>query len=395
MKKVYLDGASNTPMSLSVLMSMLPYMLPTFKGNSMSIHDFGIKAGIAVERARKSILTDLGFDLDSANLTFTSGATEGNNWVITSILFDYLKNPIAEKPHVICSVTEHASVLNSCKRLEECGIEVTYVPLHSSYALRLKDIKPLIKKNTKLICCMAVNNETGVNNHVEEIAKYANKMGISVLMDCTQALSYGGIHNLIGKHFPSVSHFSFSGHKIYGPSGIGALISRQNPPTNALIVGGAQESGLRGGTVNVPGAVGLAKAVKMMRYGDIRKHYEYLFIFLHNYAKKFFPKMTTNGSTNNFNIISLNFSEYFNVDNLAAILANYSIAVSAGSACDSEHDETKGEFNGSHVLQSMGLSEKAIRNSIRVSFTRQTKISDIKRLINALRQIQKDFQLEE
>lgn len=381
-KDVFLDGASNSPLDKRVFKAMKPYLSQKFVGNSSSIHDFGVKSSIAIEESRATIAKALG--VKSEEVFFTSGASESNNWVIKTLSM----NIIAESPyhtgHIICSATEHSSVIQACKEMERLGISVTYLEgSGGDGAVLCKDVKKAIKTDTFLICVMALNNETGVKNDVEAIAKFATTHKIRTLVDCTQWLSYGGNTLNLGKIFPHADYLSFSAHKIYGPLGVGCLIARSNVKKylRSLISGGAQEDGLRGGTSNTAGIVGLAKSIELLRNDDLSVHYEYLYNYL---TDRIGGRAYLNASPYHLNIINLNFSKMFNYDNLAAVLATYGIAVSAGSACDSEHNETLEAFNPSHVLLNLGLNEREIRNSIRISFTKFTTIKDIEQFIEVI-----------
>lgn len=384
MKDIYLDGASNTPIDKDVLRAMKPFLSPKFVGNSNSPHSFGIKADQAIYEARKTIADCLKVEVN--DVFFTSGATESNNWAIKSVVFeDFLDS--GNKKHIICSSTEHDSVLNCCKQVEKLGVEVTYVnPPKDTGKITLDEILPFIREDTGLICVMAVNNETGVVNDIENITRKAAELGIKTLVDCTQLMSYGGEYMELGKKFHYANFFSFSSHKIYGPLGVGCLITQGVKPT-PLIIGGAQEQGVRGGTSNTAGIVGLGVAIKKMHKKDYSKFYESLRKYLQRELSDKIPGVYFNYWSGHANIISLNCSNVVKLDNLARELADYGIAVSAGSACDAEHDETQGDFHPSHVLKALGMTEKEIRNTIRISFTKYTTEKDIDRFIKILKEI--------
>lgn len=381
-KDVFLDGASTSPLDKRVLKAMKPYLSQKFVGNSSSIHDFGIRSSIAIEESRFTIAKALG--VKSEEVLFTSGATESNNWVIKSLGIRALSESPDHTGHIICSATEHSSVIHACRELEKLGISVTYLRGSGiDGAITRKDVRRVARSDTFLICVMALNNETGVKNDVEDVAKYARAHKICTLVDCTQWLSYGGDTLNIASIFPHGDYFSFSGHKIYGPTGVGCLIARTDVKKylTPLISGGSQEGGLRGGTSNTAGIVGLAKSIELLRKTDLSEQYEFLYNYL---LDSLGSGVSLNATPYHTNIINLNFSKIFNYDNLAAVLATYGIAVSAGSACDAEHNETLGDFHPSHVLSSLGFHEREIRNSVRVSFTKFTSIRDIDRFIKVI-----------
>lgn len=398
MKNIFLDAASNTNLDPEVLKAMKNYLNESFVGNSRSIHDFGIKASQAVEDARSKL--GCIFGVPAENIIFTSGATEGNNTVIKSLAYRELsskKKKKDQKRHIICGATEHDSVINPCKQLEKIGFEVTYIKPHADGKIYLQDVKSAVKLNTMLICIMAVNNELGVENQTYEITNYAKEVNIPTLVDCTQLVSYGKESLWLRYVYPAASFFTFSGHKIYGPLGTGCLVANGDSiellKGNGLIVGGAQELSIRGGTSNVTGIVGLAQAVELMELQSYSNFYSDLYSYLVTSLTNLCGDLwSLNVVPDHKNIISLNFEKYFDLtDSLAADLAIRGVGVSAGSACDSDHDETEGAFNPSHVLVAMGYSENTVRNTIRVSFCKSTTKKDIDYLVSQIKSI-KEYQ---
>lgn len=384
-KEIYLDGAASTPLDPRVLKTMKPYLLPKHVGNSHAIHDFGIQNMLAIEKARTSISEIL--QCTSKEIFFCSGATEANNWIIKSIALHEIfkeKNP---RLHMICGASEHASVLKACQQVEKWGIQVSYV--HGSGkdgTVLAKDIKALLTSKTVLVCIMAVNNETGVKNEIEAITRLTKKNKILSLIDCTQWMSCGGNDMKLINCFPQGDFFSFSAHKIYGPTGVGCLIARSDVQKylDAFIIGGAQERGFRGGTSNTAGIVGTAKAMELLSNENLCPQFNVLFNYLVNKLCIEQKICKLNASPIHYNIVSLNFGESLHCDNLAASLAAIGMAVSAGSACDSTHIEDQGQFNPSHVLLDLGLPENEIRNTVRVSFTKYTTISDLVQFIKGI-----------
>lgn len=400
---IFLDAASNTPVDKRVFKAMKPYLSEDFVGNSRSIHNFGIKASEIIEEERRDVAKI--FETSPFNIVFTSGATESNNMVIKGLAYAELckENKKEQRKHIICGATEHDSVINPCKQLEKLGFEVQYIRPGANGRISADTLKNHIRKDTMLICVMAVNNELGTTNEVAKIADQAYLRSIPTLVDCTQLVSYGGDCLQFKKLFPHASFFTFSSHKIYGPEGVGCLVANDNwldlLKNNGLVVGGAQELGLRGGTMNVAGIVGMCEAVKLMSQESYKEYYENLYYYLQvRLNETFGSKCKLNAVPEHRNIISLNFSQIINSDSLAMDLAMRGIGVSAASACDSEHDETEGGFNPSHVLSALGLTEKEIRNTIRISFCKYTTKKDIDQLILQLQDIketnEKILQLE-
>lgn len=382
MKEIYLDGAANTPLDKAVFKQMKPYLADGFVGNSFAIHDFGIRASQAIEHARMQVAEAV--KATPEEVFFTSGATEGNNWIIRSVADEQLVNGM-QRPKIVCGATEHSSVLKACLALSGFGFDVVVVKPKKRGALTLADVRKIIDDKTCLVCAMAVNNETGVSNEVDKIAQLAKRKGAITLSDCTQLMAYGGKDIELCSRYPHVDCFTFSAHKFYGPTGVGATIVRKDIKLPPFMKGGAQEFGMRGGTSNTAGIVGLGAAIEQLH----NHHYDTDFSLLFHY---FFTNLEKRGKLNvvpnHVNIISANFAGYCHTNNLASVLATYGIAVSAGSACDAEHDDVNG-YNPSHVLSVLGLSENEIRNTIRVSFTKYTTKKDIDRLFKALDDIHK------
>lgn len=393
MKEIFLDAASNTPVDKRVFKAMKPYLKENFMGNSRSIHGFGIKASKIIEEQRNKIAKI--FNVPSNNIVYTSGATESNNMVIKGLAYKEMtsgKPKKDQKRHIICSATEHDSVINACKQLAKLGFKIDYVYPEADGIIYLENVKKLITNKTLLICVMAINNELGVENDVYNITEYAYKEEIFTLVDCTQLLGYGGGSLQLRLLYPYASFFTFSGHKIYGPEGTGCLVATDNNLEelygNGLVVGGAQEYGLRGGTMNVAGVVGISTAVQLIDsyIYKLPMHYEKLYFYLKELLLENFGSFPLNVEPDHKNIISLNFGSCFKgyVNSLAETLAIRGIAVSAGSACDSEHNESEGAFNPSHVLKALNLSDDDIRCTIRISFNRHTTLKDINRLVEEL-----------
>ena len=383
-KIIYLDSAANTPLDKRVFSAMKPYLSESFMGNSHAIHPYGIKALQAIEEGRETIAKITGYN--ASEIYFTSGATESNNWVLKSLALHELYEEKNPKLHMVVSAIEHASVLNTCKQIEKMGFHITYVQPNKDGVIQPKDIRAAIRFNTLLVCVMAINNETGAKNSINAIGEIAHKNKSLMMSDCTQFLTYGGKHMCLKSIIPNVDYITFSSHKIYGPTGVGCLIVRKRAPIYSLITGGSQEQGLRGGTSNTAGIVGMCAAYKLMAENNYVGHYTSLYDYLINKLTYYNIPYKINGCVAHKNIINLNFSAFTQDSDLASTFAIYNIACSAGSACDVSQG---GDQAPSHVLTAMKIPEQEIHNSIRVSFSKYTTKKDIDSFIEVVLKIYK------
>lgn len=383
MSTVYLDGASNTPLSREAAKAMAPYLSSKWVGNSMSTHEAGVGAANVLYNVRGSMAEIL--DVPTHQLCFTSGASESNNWAIKATAAQWRLEHPDGGGHIICSALEHDSVIRACEQAAQLfGITVTWVKPFSrtESAMTLEDVLKAERSDTFLICVMAVNNELGIENAVSDITSYAARRGIKTLVDCTQALGYGGASLAIGTRWPDATFMSFSAHKFYGPTGVGGLITRV--PLMPLIAGGAQEDGRRGGTHNLAGIVGMAAALEELAKQDWQQHYHNLIMYLNKQLAAKVSGVSFTVWPTHYTIANLNCSAVIKTSHLASLLDCEGISVSAGSACDATHNELEGEFNGSHVLVALGMTEEEIRNTVRLSFLRTTTTRDIDKFVKAL-----------
>lgn len=390
-KLVYLDSAANTPLDREVFNAMKPYMIHTFKGNSHSVHPDGVKAKIAINNARGNIAKILGVKV--SEVYFTSGATEANNWVIKSLALTELSKPANERRmHILCSATEHSSVLRTCLSLATLGFEIEIYNCMANGKLNARCIRNKVRPDTLLVCAIAVNNETGVINDVEEMAAYTYKNNKKTLFlaDATQLIPLGGSKIKLAKNYPHVDFFTFSAHKFHGPLGIGALIKRDDVELAPLFTGGSQENGLRAGTSNTAGIIGMAAALKNLS-SNTRLYCQLsqaLDEGLDKINKKYDLSIHRNVSTytGEEHVININCSSIGNFVDLASTFAIYGIECSSGAACD-EADEDDDKPAASHVLLAMGIPENEIHASVRISFNKYNTVNDIQAFCKALEAI--------
>jgi cysteine desulfurase len=360
MQRVYLDNNATTPLLPEVFEAMRPYYLERF-GNASSIHQQGQQARAAVEQARESVAALLG--CRAAEVVFTSGGTEGDNLAIFGV--------VGSGDHIITSTIEHHAVLNACKRLEQMGCEVTYVPVDGRGLVDPAAIAAAIRPSTRLITVMMANNETGVVQPVADIGKVAQERGILFHTDAVQAA---------GKIPVSVKEIgcqllTFSGHKLHGPQGTGALYVRRGTLLKPLFYGGRHERSRRAGTENLPGIVGLGRAAEIAREwlvncGDgemaaMRDRLEQTIL-----ARVERARVNSAGAPRTPNTSNIVF-ECIEGEALVIALDLKGVSVSTGAACSS------GAIEPSHVLTAMGLSGEGARASIRFSLGKQTTEEDI------------------
>lgn len=375
---IYLDNNATTRIAPEVLEAMMPYLTDNF-ANANSTHQFGLGAYEAVKAARLSISELLGAETNE--ITFTSGATEAINLAIKGIAENY----IHKGKHIITVSTEHSAVLDTCDYLVQKGYEVTYLPVKSDGLIDLSILKEAIRNDTILVSVMYVNNETGVIQPIKEIAEQAHSVGAFFMTDATQAV--GKIPIQVDEL--GIDLLCFSGHKIYAPKGVGVLFAKQRLPNrvkiSALLHGGGHERGIRSGTLNVPGIIGLGKACEIAKK-EMQKNAKYIGD-LRNYLETELLKIentTVNGNIEHrlYNVTNLCF-DGADSDAIIMGLSNSEndlplIAVSNGSACTSTSIEP------SHVLTAMGLDEKAAFNSIRFSLGKYNTIDDTNHCISQL-----------
>ncbi len=379
---IYLDNNATTPMDPRVLETMLPYFTEHFGNAASRNHPFGWEAEEAVDYAREQVAKLIG--ADPKEIIFTSGATEGDNLAIKGVYEMYA----TKGNHIITCVTEHKAVLDTCKHIEKLGGEVTYLPVKENGLIDVKQLEASIKPTTILIAIMYANNEVGVIQPVKEISALARKNGVLFFTDATQAV--GKIPVDVNKD--GIDILTFSGHKMYGPKGIGVLyVRRKNPrvKVTAQMDGGGHERGMRSGTLNVPGIVGIGKACELCRL-EIEEDTKRI-SKLRNKLESELLKLEeayVNGSPEHRlpHVSNISF-KYVEGEGLMMGF-NKNIAVSSGSAC------TSASLEPSYVLKALGLGDDLAHSSLRFGLGRFTTeeqidytIEKVSNTVNRLREM--------
>jgi len=360
MHRVYLDNNATSPLLPGVFEAMRPYFLEKF-GNASSIHQQGQQARAAVEQARERIAELV--NCRPAEIVFTSGGTEGDNLALFGLV----------KPgdHVITSAVEHHAVLNACKRLEEMGCEVTYLPVDGRAQVDPEDVRRAICPATKLISIIFANNETGVLQNVKEIGKIAAEADVYFHTDAVQAA---------GKVPIDVKEIrcdllSLTAHKMHGPQGAGALYVRKGTLLQPMFYGGRHERSRRAGTENLPGIVGLGKAAEIAQQGFMDGSVERMASLRDRLEKTIVETLdqvnvNSGGAPRVPNTTNIVF-DCLEGEAMVIALDLKGLSVSTGAACSS------GAIEPSHVLTAMGLSPERARGSIRFSLGKQNTEDDI------------------
>jgi cysteine desulfurase len=355
---IYMDNHATTPMDPRVLDAMLPYFGKIFGNAASRNHQFGWEAEQAVDLAREQIAKLIG--CTPKEIIFTSGATESNNLAIKGIAEMYRE----KGNHIITQVTEHKAVLDTCKKLEKMGCEVTYLPVQEDGLVSVDAVRAAITDKTILVTIMYANNEIGVVQPIPEIGKLCHERGILFHTDAVQAV--GKIP--VNVQADNIDVMSLTAHKIYGPKGVGALyVRRRNPRVQITeqINGGGHERGMRSGTLNVPGIVGLGKACEIagaemeaetVRLKELR---DYLKTKLENAL----DYVHVNGNMDHHLPGNLNMSFVY-VEGESLLMGINDIAVSSGSAC------TSATLEPSYVLKALGLGDDVAHSSIRFGLGR-------------------------
>ncbi len=363
---IYMDYNATTPADPRVIEAMVPYFYETFGNAASRSHVFGWKAEEAVEASRERVAKLIGAD-SSKEIVFTSGATESNNLAIKGVAEFYRE----KGNHIVTTVVEHKAVLDTCKRLEKSGYEVTYLPVDKYGMVDPDDVKKALNERTILVSVMLANNEVGTVQPLAEIGQLTRERGIIFHSDAVQGV--GKVDFDVAKM--NVDLASLTAHKMYGPKGVGALYVRRSRPRVRLVAqldGGGHERGMRSGTLNVPGIVGFGRAAEIMsaewrdesaRIFRQREHMrERLFAGVDDVHLNGHPTQRLPGSLN----VAFNY-----VEGEAMMMAIKDVAVSSGSAC------TSASLEPSYVLRSMGVDEENAHSSIRFGLGRFTTDEEV------------------
>lgn len=369
----YFDHAATTPVDPRVLQKMLPYFTENF-GNPNSQHACGRRAAAAVDEARDTVASLIGAKPNE--IYFTSGGTESDNWALRGAA-----HANAERgKHLIVSAVEHPAMIATARELQKEGFEVTFAAVDEFGKVDLQKLKDSIRPDTTFIGVMTANNEIGTIQPIAEISALARERGITFFTDAVQA---AGALKLNVKE-PTVDMLSFSGHKFYGPKGVGVLYIRSGVRVGKIITGGHQERSMRGGTTNVPGIVGLAEAFRLANEEMAQNNAHVSAIrdrFIARVLREI-PYVKLNGHPKDRLPNNANFSfRYIEGESLLFSLDLAGIAVSSGSACSS------GSLEPSHVLLATGLPEGLAHGSIRFSFGKENTAEQIDIAVEQLKEI--------
>lgn len=363
-KPIYLDYQSTTPCDPRVVDAMLPYFTEKFGNPHSRSHSYGWEAEEACEIARGEVARLIG--ASEKEIVFTSGATESNNLAIKGVARFYGD----QKKHIITTVTEHKCVLDTCRHLEREGFEITYLPVQSNGLIDVAELKSALRPDTLIVSVMAVNNEIGVIQPLAEIGRLCRDNGTFFHTDAAQA--FGKIP--LDVEAMNIDLMSISGHKIYGPKGIGALFVRRRPRVRleALIHGGGQERGMRSGTLPTPLVVGLGEAARIAaaemasEAERIRRLSDtFMTAVLDNVKDVYLNGDREQRWPGNINL------SFAYIEGESMIMAIKDLAVSSGSAC------TSASLEPSYVLRSLGVSEELAHTSIRFGIGRFTTEAEV------------------
>lgn len=354
-KMIYLDNAATTPTRPEVVEEMLPYFTEKF-GNPSSVYSFAAKNKSVVTKVRETIAQSLG--TNTADIYFTAGGSESDNWALKATAEAYKD----KGNHIITSKIEHHAILHTCEYLEKNGFEVSYIDVDENGVIKLDELKKAIRPTTILISVMFANNEIGTIQPIKEIGEIAKENKILFHTDAVQA--YGQL--AINVDELNIDMLSASGHKLNGPKGIGFLYIRKGLKLRSFVHGGAQERHRRAGTENVPGIVGLGKAVEiaMATLEERQKKEIELRDYLINNILEKVPYTRLNGHRTNRLPNNANFSfQFIEGESLLIMLDMEGICGSSGSAC------TSGSLDPSHVLLAIGLPHEIAHGSLRLTLS--------------------------
>ena len=369
--RVYADHAATTPCDKRVVEAMLPYFTNDF-GNADSQHFFGRDTAKAVADARETIARLIGCKPNE--LYFTGSGTESDNWALKGVAL----HKTDKGNHVIISAIEHHAILTAADWLEQNGFRVTRLPVDSTGLVSVEELEKAIDDKTTIVSVMYVNNEVGTIQPIKDLAEIAHKHGALFHSDCVQAMPY---LNIDVKEL-GVDLLTMSGHKFYGPKGVGALYIRNGVKLDKLICGGGQERSQRGGTTNTPAVVGMATALEIAR-AEMQQNNAYIEKLRDHFVDRVLneiPYTRFNGNKDHRVPSIANFSfEFVEGEGILMLMDFNGIAVSSGSACSS------GSLDPSHVLLAMGVPIEVSHGSIRFSFGKDNSIEEVDYTVDKLK----------
>lgn len=369
-KHIYLDHAATTPLNGEVLNEMMPYF-SEYYGNPSSVYAIGRKSKKVIEEAREKVAAVL--NAEPSEIFFTGSGTEADNWAIKGVAYANSK----KGKHIITSAIEHHAVLHSCNYLESEGYEITYLPVDSDGLVSPDDVKEAIRPDTILVTIMTANNEIGTIQPIKEIGEITRENNVLFHTDAVQAV---GNMKLDVKEL-NVDILTLSAHKFYGPKGVGAIFIKKGTKITQYMHGGAQERNRRASTENVPGIVGLGKAIEIAD-ANMESNNKKLILLRDRLIKEIeekIPHVRLNGHREKRLPGNVNFSfEYIEGESLLLMLDMKGVAGSSGSAC------TSGSLDPSHVLLAIGLPHEIAHGSLRLTFGEGNSNEDIDYLMELL-----------
>ena len=372
-RTIYLDHAATTPLKKEVLDEMMPFLTSAY-GNPSSIHSAGRTSKNAIEISRERVAKAINANMNE--IFFTSGGTESDNWAIRGVAYANTE----KGKHIITSMIEHHAVLNTCRQLEKEGFEVTYLAPDELGRICEKSVQDAIRKDTILISIMFANNEIGTIQPIGEIGKTAKEKGIIFHSDAVQAI--GSVP--VDVKELNVDLLSISGHKFYGPKGVGVLYVKKGTKLQNYILGGAQERNKRAGTENVAGIAGIGKAIEIAkgRLEENVRHTKMLRERTIDYIINNIPYVRLNGTVENRLPSNVNMAfQFIEAESAIIMLDSKGIAASSGSACAS------GSLDPSHVLLAIGLPHEIAHGSLRFSFGEENTVEDIDWFLEVLKDV--------
>ncbi len=367
---IYADNAATTRISDRAFEQMLPFLREQY-GNASCQYSLGAKAKRAIEQARKQVAVVIGSE--PVEITFTSGGSEANSWVIRCIAETCRDKPM----HIVTSTIEHYSVLNACRALEQNGVEVTFLPVDNMGRVSVENVKAAIKPNTKLVSIMLANNEIGTIQPIAEIGQFLKGRGILFHTDAVQAVG----HIPVNVKDLQVDFLTASAHKFNGAKGTGILYRRSGLELSPLVFGGEQERGLRAGTESVAGIVAAGYAIEesVSEMAETAKRLKEMVATTITRIKSKIPSARVNGDTECRlpGTVNLGF-EGVSGESLMHMLDLKGICVSTSSACTSGKDEP------SHVLRALGLNEQQAKSAIRISYGKYNTVDETNTIVAAI-----------